>query len=794
MRKYSWVLILIIPIIIVAVFLIARQSYYGAGSSAAYSPPDRPISDVKVEVAARSERLEAVDNPTVSEGVVVIDYTHSNAFFVEELNTLFSKIVARGFSYEIVLTSEDSDKDAPPDLIKKLRYANALVLAVPRIEYTPEEILEIERFVERGGRVFIIGDPTRTVVVEALNSIAGSFGIIFSNDYLYSLEQNDNNYRNVVYTNFADSPLTKGLDDDSKVILYSSSSINAPGHEIILGDETTKSSTSEGGRDTAAAAVTMDGQVLAVGDLTFFAEPYSAAENNGILINNIADFLTSGRPQFKLTDFPFFFNSNVDIVFDDPLVFNSQFEDAAKLKEFLETQEHTVSFVNEIGSDNDAIFIGRYDNIESVEEYLTAANIAILEPEEEDLAEDEAALADAGDANIDDADAVDEVSFVTTAPVEEGEEARFIEGRVQIEGVGDLERGGSTLFYLHQEDDRNILIVLSDDPDTNADAFEILLKNQLIECQAAPQIAVCQTADPDEELPPSLRSTRIDKILIVSDDDGREREDAQTSALEYTDAFSASTYNTTVWETSKDGPLDLDQLLEYDAVIWSTGDYWDDSIGQEETALLTEYLQVGGNLLLSGASIAFDWDHTEFLSNVAHVDYLDFAEQKDLAVDLVDHSIANDFDADTAIDFVETPSGETLLSDVVNHSVETRVIFRRGPESDAPGAPAVIIYEDDRVKVAYYTFPVYLLPSAERALLVNNTIDWFTRKVEDLPEKGDYEPFETEKSDNDDSSADGEEGAGDESGDENSGDEEGGDDSSGGDDGGEDKESDGGNG
>ena len=116
---------------------------------------------------------------------------------------------------------------------------------------------------------------------------------------------------------------------------------------------------------------------------------------------------------------------------------------------------------------------------------------------------------------------------------------------------------------------------------------------------------------------------------------------------------------------------------------------------------------------------------------------------------------------------------------MVNYAPDSRVVFRRGPNSAEAGAPAVIAYEDDRVKVAYYAFPVYLVPPAERALLVNSTVDWFTRKVLDPPKERDYEPFELEGGDNgdfDDSEEDEsgqEEETGDESGDENQDEEEG---------------------
>jgi hypothetical protein len=53
----------------------------------------------------------------------------------------------------------------------------------------------------------------------------------------------------------------------------------------------------------AAAALAADDKVLALGDLTFLGEPYSAAESNGTLINNMADFLTGGKRDFELKDF-----------------------------------------------------------------------------------------------------------------------------------------------------------------------------------------------------------------------------------------------------------------------------------------------------------------------------------------------------------------------------------------------------------------------------------------------------------------------------------------------------------
>ena len=736
MKKTIWITLLIIAIVALLAFSVGRFIYYGGSSANAYTPPERPRPTLMVEAAPMSARLEGVDNPEVSQGVVVIDYAHDNALFIEELNVLLGKIVERGYSYEIVTDSvsdEDSGSSKKNPLFEKLRYANALILPLARAEYTPAEVTAIRQFVDKGGRVLMIGDPTRTLVMEPLNSVAGAFDIIFANDYLYSLESKDNNYRNVIYTHFSKSPVTSGLEADSKIIFYSGSSVYAPGHEIILADDVTYSSTSEGGRNLAAAALTTDDKVLALGDLTFFSEPYSNAENNETLINNIADFLSGGQRDYELQDFPYLFNPNIDIVYDDSLVFNSQFDDSVKLKTMLEDLDHTVTFLDKIQGENDVIYVGRFDDLEPVEEYLAAAKINILDANQKtELEETTSTPEEEADQN--------KLALINNELPDE--ESQFVEGRIQIEGVGELERGGATLFHLHQENGRNIFIILSDNPDTNADAFELLFKQKFTDCMVNPSTAVCQTEEPGDRQPPSLRSFRIDNILIVSDDNGRKRDDAQTSTLDYYNVLS-NTYNVDTMSTADDGYPDIDNLLEYDAVIWTT-DYWDDSVGAEGVEVLLKYIELGGNLILSGASIAFDWEHSDFLTMVPHAQYLGFGDQVDLQPSLTDHPLAKGFTEDNPIKFVDSPSGESVPIDIVNNTPDARVIFNRGVNSEEPGAPSVIAYEDDRAKIAYYAFPMYLVPAEAQNQLINNAVDWFSKKPLPLPD-GSVSPIEPGK-------------------------------------------------
>jgi hypothetical protein len=214
--------------------------------------------------------------------------------------------------------------------------------------------------------------------------------------------------------------------------------------------------------------------------------------------------------------------------------------------------------------------------------------------------------------------------------------------------------------------------------------------------------------------------------------------------LDYYNVLS-DTYQVDTWSTATDGYPTPGDILEYDALIWTTGDYWDDSVGAEGAELLSQYVEVGGNLILSGASIAFDWEHTDFLAAVPHAEYQGFGEQVDLEIDLMDHPLSKGLVDRSPIEFVEGPSGELLPIDIVSNTSDARTVFRRGFDSEEPGAASVIAFEDNRTKVAYFAFPVYLLPDDAKTQLINNTVNWFRKKPLPLPGGEDYSPFEPDE-------------------------------------------------
>jgi len=120
-----------------------------------------------------------------------------------------------------------------------------------------------------------------------INSIATGFSILFRNDYLYNLKENDGNFKYIYLTEFKENNITRGLH---KIVFYTSSSVFGDGI-IVTNNDTYSSNSGEKGR-YSVAVMTEDLHTLAIGDITFLTEPYNVMDNNR-LINNIADFLVT---------------------------------------------------------------------------------------------------------------------------------------------------------------------------------------------------------------------------------------------------------------------------------------------------------------------------------------------------------------------------------------------------------------------------------------------------------------------------------------------------------------------
>ena len=204
---------------------------------------------------------------TGGKGVVIIDYSHNNNFQIDKIQLLLSKVVESGYS---IRYTQD---------LEKLNRSNALIVISPRKPFDESEIEKITGFVENGGKLLIVYDPSKANA-SVVNTLATNFGLFFANGYLYNPDENYGNYRNIVVNSFKDLPA-------KKLVFFTATYL--VGNGIAF----TTNNTYFSGSNTPSeyAVVAIKDNVMAIGDQTFLEEPYCYVEDNSKFIEFIAKFL-----------------------------------------------------------------------------------------------------------------------------------------------------------------------------------------------------------------------------------------------------------------------------------------------------------------------------------------------------------------------------------------------------------------------------------------------------------------------------------------------------------------------
>ncbi len=277
MRKISF------TALVIAVVFLAQLLFFYRGI---YFPPPMKTPDFLIINVSPSVPVEINDSFTKGSGSVLIDMSHGNNFKTSELNLLFSRIIARGYSVEYLRDNSN--------LKKNLSSSTSFVVVSPASPFSEADIKSVKEFIDSGGRILMLSEPVKE---NEINSLASEFGILFWNDYLYNLKENDGNFRYIYLADFKEDNITRGL---GRIVFYTSGSVFGDG--IIFTDKDTYSSGSGEKGKYAVAATAENSKVLAIGDITFLSEPYNVMDNNR-LIYNIADFLAppAGRAEVPAT-------------------------------------------------------------------------------------------------------------------------------------------------------------------------------------------------------------------------------------------------------------------------------------------------------------------------------------------------------------------------------------------------------------------------------------------------------------------------------------------------------------
>jgi hypothetical protein len=737
----------ILALILLVLPLVGRWFYFYEGryQPGAVARPD--LSQIQPSVVEPRPYVER-ETP-ISSGTALLDLAHANRVRMAELNVLQARLASRGQRLEPLTEATD--------LAGKLHYAQSLVIISPGQDWSPEEIQQVVSFVDKGGRLLLVTDPSRYEALydewdqyvgldhdaPHINDLAARFGLTFQTDYLYNTTENAGNFRNIKLSDFASDPLTQGLEE---LVFFATHSIRSEEPGLIVTGGETRSSAGEVERDLTVGLLAADGAVLALGDLTFLTEPQNAVSDNDHFIANIAGFLAAAQRQYELADFPFYFEDEVDLVYaGEPLLDSSLLKGSSTLQNLFEQAGKVLTVRAAEDDAHDTLIVGLYEQASDVEPLLGDAGLTLLitptqttETEEEHSPDD----LPSPPASEDSAEAP---AAVPTAIAEAEEEPEpTTRNRVKIEPLGEMALIGTSVMLLQQEPDRTVMVVLAD---TEADLESTLNKLaggdwaaclfHQTEDTPLSQVALCPTSTgapggqeggweepatdgltpaPEPTIPPEAAPTERPSeppagILIVALDEGMGRYESRTSADDYA-AILEDRFPIAIWSIAQDGPLSEQDLSGYDLVIWTGGDY-EQGLGEENSDLLFSLLLDGIPAILSGAYVGDT--ETE-------------AIQRDIQVEDPGHPLARGFEAGQVIEFVQAPSGEEYAMGVLEEVQEegSSTIFVRGPSSEEAGIPSVVAITDESIgfRLVYFGFPLYLLPEAAKTQLTQSTVSW----------------------------------------------------------------------
>ncbi len=683
-----------------AAAFLARTLYYYPGPlqtggrlrSPFYRPP-QVIESTPVAIESLAGSNESAPAAGGGAGrLVLIDSSHDNAFGESELAGFTARLTSAGAAVRLI------DSDLPAALAE----ADTLLVIAPSITYQADEIQAVSDFVAKGGRLILVGEPTRLTGIDAINSLAGAFGIIYDDAYLYNLIANDGGFRNVLFTEFGASPLTRGLDT---VTFQTAHALRAePEAGLIFGDENTASSRSEQPGGQIAAALTAEGRVLALSDFTFFTSPYNTFADNPRLLDNIATFALGSARDFSLADFPYFFDGPTLVVYQNPVTLDATFAGSVALRGRLESAGVAQALAEEPAANMPFIYLALYEDV--TDEVLDL------------LADDGITLSD--------------------EPLSEADDAPRSQGTIAIEDVARFDQGGTVLLHLSgptaaedgtaaEETRPYELVILAEDTDLLSAGIDRLLNGTTGDCLVTARTAVCRDGEGGGGEPDTGGAeddeggAEAANILIVSDDQALLGPVGKTSADALGAALDAAGIGYTILSIADDGSPDLDTLNDYDAVLWSIGDYCCTAPTEDAAQILADYVSGGGRLLIEGMFIATDWDSSDFLLETLGAELAGFAPQLDLEP-ADEHPLTEGFSGPVTF----TEQDTSLQPDVITPTGKAETIFVRGPESERAGDPALIAYEEGNARVAYAAFPLFLLEDGDLAQLAENAVAWLT--------------------------------------------------------------------
>lgn len=231
----------------------------------------------------------------VEDQTMVIDEAHENRFDHGDVRPLIDGATQAGFDVEYL--------EADDELDATLDGAAVFVVVDPATPYSAEDAAAVEEFVDDGGQLLVVGEPSHTELEVAgpfavdittahteTTTLTTRFGIEFGTGYLYDLEENEGHYQTVGVTAPDGTPMA---DDVDRAVVSTATTVTAAdGEPLLVTDGDTRHSETRATDEYVVAAA--DGNVVAVGDTSIFTNERHTIADNEAFVTALVDRFAQG--------------------------------------------------------------------------------------------------------------------------------------------------------------------------------------------------------------------------------------------------------------------------------------------------------------------------------------------------------------------------------------------------------------------------------------------------------------------------------------------------------------------
>ena len=470
---------LLIALVCLCLPILARGLWFYQGIYLRIPPAQAPdYEEFTIPVPALSTPVAIEALAEVQQTIVLFDQSHSNSYSLPEVDPLTNAIMTLG--------GDVRSLEAGDDFEQELKLANALVLIAPTADYSEKHIQLISDFVQRGGRLLVVADPTRTSQeyyssvensVLYINHVLEPYNLTFQTDYIYSISHNEGNFRNVYVQPDEKTDLTV---DVATAVFYGAHTIMGQQITVLKGDETTLSSSTDLGGHLSVAALALNQRVLALGDMAFITAPFNQVEDNFPLVVNIARFLVGSPRTRTLADFPNLFTRPVVVLKDADFDFSQDLlAELADLQLNYSEQGITFGMAEAPQSGSDLLVMGLYPPSADLQPYTDAMGINFngspalptptLMPETQLQSNQTAGVTP------------------TPLPTTRSSSGKYY----SLPGFGQVPMRGFSFILFSQTEERNTLILLAESQDDLLDLLKMVNNGSLLGCMLQDQVAVC---------------------------------------------------------------------------------------------------------------------------------------------------------------------------------------------------------------------------------------------------------------------------------------------------------------